>query len=180
MICSWITSFWSRHPLSGLLDTLSNVEIGYGWCTFYFRAPFCFSLFIFSLFVEHFLLRVVIFYGEPLVIYRGSSFWIEVEWTSFIFPQRCLVLIPLICWRNSPLLTLLIARDVRAQNCESRSKSMILVEFLIPAYSYGCNESGFELAPHCFSAGHWGEIFSLVSNFLSPLNTGLLNFSAAV
>ena len=139
---------------------------------------FHFSFFLFSWNI--FFLRVMIFYGEPLVIYRGSSFWIEVEWTSYIFPQSCLGLILLISWGNSPLLTLLIARDVRAQNCESRSKSMILVEFLIPAHSYGCNESGFELAPHCFSAGHWGEIFSLVSNFLSPLNTGLLNFSAAV
>ena len=44
------------------------------------------SLFVFYLlFVEHFLLRVVIFYGEPLVTYRGSSFWIDVEQTFPVF-----------------------------------------------------------------------------------------------
>ena len=108
-----------------------------------FSRPFSFfhfsSFFIFSLFVKKFLLRVVIFYGEPLVTYGGSSFWIDVEWTSFIF---LLVLILLVSWGNSPLLTLLTARDVRAQNCESRFKSMILVEFLIPAFSFGCYGPG--------------------------------------
>ena len=106
---------------------------------FFFRSPFYFSFFWISIFVLHFLTWVVIFYGDPLLSHWGSSFWIDVEWTSFIF---CLVLILLVGWENSPLLTLLTARDVRAQNCESRYKSMILVEFLIPAYSYGCYGPG--------------------------------------
>ena len=46
------------------------------------------SFLIFSFFVEHFLSRVVIFYGEPLVTYRGSSFWIDVEWTFPSFLLR--------------------------------------------------------------------------------------------
>ena len=109
---------------------------------FFFFFFLSFSFFVFSLFMKNFLLRVVIFYGEPLVSYRGSSIWIDVEWTSFIFHQSCLVLIRLVSGGNSPLLTPLTARDVRAQNCESRFKSMILVEFLIPAFSFGCYGPG--------------------------------------
>ena len=109
---------------------------------FFFFFFLSFSFFVFSLFMKNFLLRVVIFYGEPLVSYRGSSIWIDVEWTSFIFHQSCLVLIRLVSGGNSPLLILLTARDVRAQNCESRFKSMILVEFLIPVYLYACYGPG--------------------------------------
>ena len=104
---------------------------------FLFSFPFYFSFFF--IFVQPFLTWVMIFYGDPLLSHWGSSFWIDVEWTSFIL---CLVLILLVSWGNSPLLTLLTARDVRAQNCESRFKSMILVEFLIPAFSFGCYGPG--------------------------------------
>merc|ERR1712224_366198 len=62
--------------------------------------------------------------------------------SSFQFRALLTLAILLVSWGNSPLWTLLTARDVRAQNCESRSKSMILVEFLIPAYSYGCYGPG--------------------------------------
>ena len=122
--------------------------------------------------MEHFLSRVVIFYGEPLVTYKGSSFWIGVEWTPLIFPQSCLVLILLVSRENSPLFTLLTTRVIRAQNCESRSKSMILVEFLIPTYSYGCYGPGFtgilNSRPTVLS-GSLGRIFGILLNFLSPL-----------
>ena len=116
--------------------------------------------------------------GTPSVL-QGIQHLDRCRVDLLYFPSKLstpVVLIRLVSWGNSPLLTLLTARDVRAQNCESRFKSMILVEFLIPAFSFGCYGPGLtgvlNSRPAVFQRVI-GEKFSvLFSIFFLPLIHG--------